>query len=131
MYIMSIKIIIIKGSKQTTAPLLFKDEVVELKETYLVGGTSRAWLKRGSCWVIENGNCYLLLCENLLQPKKAIQKDFEELLIAYRKTWAMVGSRAIKKGEIEQLAIIIDAFSSSEQRPVIKFCKMLTGVKKS
>lgn len=41
MYIMSIKIIIIKGSKQTTAPLLFKDEVVELKETYLVGGTSR------------------------------------------------------------------------------------------
>ena len=73
----------------------------------------------------------LALCENVLQPQKATQKDFDEILMAYRKIWATVGSKAKKMSEIEQLGIIIDALASSEQRPVIKFCKMLTGVNDS
>ena len=73
----------------------------------------------------------IMMCECLMAPQKATQKDFDELLMAYRKTWAKVGSRAKKMSEIEQLEIIIDALSSSENRHVIKLTKMITGVKAS
>ncbi|HSN59743.1 MAG TPA: tetratricopeptide repeat-containing protein, partial [Ferruginibacter sp.] len=73
----------------------------------------------------------IMLCECLMAPQKTTQKDFDELLMAYRKTWAKVGSRAKKMSEIEQLEIIIDALSSSENRQVIKLNKMITGVKDS
>jgi hypothetical protein len=73
----------------------------------------------------------LMVCQSILQPQKATQKDFDDLLMSYRKTWATVGSRAKKIAGIEQLEMIIDALSSSEQRPVIKYCRMLTGVKES
>ncbi len=73
----------------------------------------------------------IMLCERLLQPQKNTQKDFDELLMAYRKIWARVGSSAKKMAEIEHLEIIIDALSSSTGKQVIKLNKMLMGVKDS
>ncbi|MBC7867692.1 MAG: CHAT domain-containing protein, partial [Gloeobacteraceae cyanobacterium ES-bin-316] len=71
----------------------------------------------------------IALCENLLTPGKTTQKDIDDLLMSYRKTWLKIGSKAKKMGEIEQLEIVTDALSASENRAVIKLNKMLVAVK--
>ena len=73
----------------------------------------------------------ILLCENLLQYQKSTQKDFDELLMAYRKIWATTGSKAKKWGEIEKLEIIIDSLSYSDNAKLVKLNRMLTVVKDS
>ena len=85
--------------------------------------------KRGYLYDQQIAGANILLCENLLVPQKATQKDFDDLLMAYRKTWLKVGSRARKVGEIEQLEILIDALAVSTSKTVIRLNKMLTGVK--
>ncbi|RYF84202.1 MAG: CHAT domain-containing protein, partial [Chitinophagaceae bacterium] len=77
------------------------------------------------------GGVNIMLCQYLLSPQKITQKDMDELLLAYRKTWAEVGSKARKMGEIEQLEIIIDALAGSPIKTVAKFTKMLGELKDS
>ena len=47
----------------------------------------------------------VLLCELMLQPKKLNRQVQDDLLQAYRLTWARLGSTAKKGAEIEQLDI--------------------------
>lgn len=87
--------------------------------------------KRGYLYDQQIAGVNILLCEHLLVPAKATQKDFDDMLMSYRKTWVKVGSKARKMGEIEQLEIIIDALSASTSKSVVHLNKMLTGVKEA
>ena len=73
----------------------------------------------------------ILLCENLLQYQKSTQKEFDDLLMAYRKIWAKTGSKAKKWGQIEHLEMIIDTLSYSDNAKLVRVNKMLTVVKDS
>ncbi len=73
----------------------------------------------------------IMLCQLMLQPKTADQPAFDELLLAYRKIWARVGSYAKKYAETEQLEIIISALSFSANRDVAKLTKLITGLKEA
>jgi CHAT domain/Lecithin:cholesterol acyltransferase len=73
----------------------------------------------------------IMLCEMILQPKLYGQSDIDELLLAYRNTWARVGSTSKKYGETEQLEIIASTLSLSTNRDVVKLSKTITRIKDS
>jgi hypothetical protein len=73
----------------------------------------------------------IMLCQLMLEPKKASQQMFDDLLLAYRKIWARVGSTAKKFAETEQLEIIISALSFSKNREVVKLNKGILSLKEA
>ena len=73
----------------------------------------------------------VMLCEIILQPKKFDQSHIDELLLAYRNTWARVGSTSKKYNETEQLEILASTLSSSTNRDAAKLAKTITLVKES
>jgi hypothetical protein len=71
----------------------------------------------------------IMLCQLMIEPKKASQQMFDDLLLAYRKIWARVGSTAKKFAETEQLEIIISALSFSKNRELVKLNKGILSLK--
>ncbi len=73
----------------------------------------------------------VLLCELLLQPKKVTRQMTDDLLLAYRTTWARLGSTAKKWAEIEQLDILISMLAFGTAREVVKVNGYLTEIKEA
>ncbi len=71
----------------------------------------------------------VMLCELLLQPKKATQDNLDKLLLGYRNTWARLGSTAKKWTEVEQLEIMTSSLGYSTAKDVVKLTRGLTDVK--
>lgn len=71
----------------------------------------------------------VLLCELMLQPKKLNRQVQDDLLQAYRLTWARLGSTAKKGAEIEQLDILVSMLSFSTAKEVVKLHNGLMELK--
>lgn len=113
------------GKKQYVLPAMATMQALltEKKNELMLGK------KRGYMYRQQIAGINIALCENLLSPQKATQKDFDDLLMSYRKTWVKVGSTARKVGEIEQLEIIIDALGGSTNKSIVRLTRMISGVK--
>ncbi len=70
------------------------------------------------------------LCSLIVDPSSATEnKPWDDLLIAYRKVWAIAGSKGYKLSEIEHIELLIDALSQSRKRDAAKLRKRIEVLK--